>query len=97
MCRAKATQAIASKYGVAAGELRYYVHYQPSYYHFHVHITHLQLDEGHGMAAGKAHLLEDIIDNLEVRGATNSVSRTCRFADAHVPKLFHGGFLWSTK
>jgi m7GpppX diphosphatase len=50
------------------------VHYQPSYYHFHLHFTHLQLDEGHGMAAGKAHLLEDVIDNLEVRG-TVTVAR----------------------
>ncbi|GAQ88082.1 Scavenger mRNA decapping enzyme [Klebsormidium nitens] len=66
--QAKATQAITSKYGASANELRCYVHYQPSYYHFHLHITHLQLDEGHGMAAGKAHLLEDIIDNLEVFG-----------------------------
>jgi m7GpppX diphosphatase len=65
--RMKIIQAIMSKYGVLGHELRCYVHYQPSYYHFHLHITHLQLDEGHGMAAGKAHLLEDVIDNLEVR------------------------------
>ncbi|EIE20512.1 scavenger mRNA decapping enzyme, partial [Coccomyxa subellipsoidea C-169] len=44
--------------------LRVYIHYQPSYYHLHVHFLHVKFDAGAGMAAGKAHLLNDIIDNI---------------------------------
>lgn len=49
------------KYGVRADELRIFVHYQPSYYHLHVHFLHTKHDAGASMAAGKAHLLDDII------------------------------------
>ncbi len=59
-CEVRA-QALRQKYGVAAGMLRAYVHYQPSYYHLHVHFVHIKHDVGLGMAAGKAHLLLDII------------------------------------
>ena len=41
--------------------LRIYLHYQPSYYHLHVHFAHLQLDLGGGAAVGKAYLLDDVI------------------------------------
>ena len=30
-------------------------------YHLHVHVAHVRLDLGPGMAAGKAHLLDDVI------------------------------------
>ena len=30
-------------------------------YHLHVHVTHMHMDLGPGMAAGKAHLLDDVI------------------------------------
>ena len=49
------------KYGVREDELRVYIHYQPSYYHLHVHFLHVKYDAGAGMAAGKAHLLNDVI------------------------------------
>ncbi|CCJ30954.1 unnamed protein product [Pneumocystis jirovecii] len=39
--------------------------HQPSYYHFHVHIAHIDCDTGDGMDIGKAYLLEEIIDQLE--------------------------------
>ena len=40
------------------------MHYQPSYYHFHVHFTHLRYDAP-GCGTGRAHLLQDVIDNIE--------------------------------
>ncbi|KAG4305498.1 hypothetical protein PORY_001054 [Pneumocystis oryctolagi] len=46
-------------------QLKLFVHYQPSYYHFHVHITHIDYDTGDGTSIGKAYLLEEIIDYLE--------------------------------
>lgn len=36
-------QAISDKFGVQPDRLRFYVHYHPSYYHFHVHIVHVAL------------------------------------------------------
>lgn len=54
-------QALVHKYGVREDELRVYIHYQPSYYHLHVHFLHVKYDAGAGMAAGKAHLLNDVI------------------------------------
>ncbi|KAJ1827141.1 hypothetical protein LPJ56_001821 [Coemansia sp. RSA 2599] len=54
----------AGKYGVPPEQLRLYVHYQPSYYHFHVHITNVSF-EGKGMVAGRAHLLDTVVDNIE--------------------------------
>ena len=55
-----ALQVIKERFGVAANQLRLYVHYQPSYYHFHVHVTHVDW-EGPGALVGKAHLLSEII------------------------------------
>ncbi|CAJ0759426.1 22037_t:CDS:2, partial [Entrophospora sp. SA101] len=53
--------------GVGADELRLFVHYLPSYYHFHIHITHLSSDTiPDGIAISKAYLLDDIITNLEL-------------------------------
>ncbi|XP_015757633.1 PREDICTED: m7GpppX diphosphatase-like [Acropora digitifera] len=60
----KGEEAIKQKYGVESDQLRIYVHYQPSYYHFHVHFTHLNYDAP-GCGIGKAHLLQDVIDNIE--------------------------------
>ncbi|ORX68641.1 hypothetical protein DL89DRAFT_293863 [Linderina pennispora] len=62
--REKVGAAVDSVYGVAQDQLRMFVHYQPSYYHFHVHVTHVNFS-GKGVMAGRAHLLDTIIDNIE--------------------------------
>ena len=54
-------QAIEEQFGVHEDQLRIFVHYQPSYYHFHVHFCHVTLAASPGMAVGKAHLLDDVI------------------------------------
>lgn len=46
-------------------QLKLYVHYQPTYYHFHVHIVHVALEAGATQAIGKAIGLESIIEQLE--------------------------------
>ena len=61
----KGRQAVKGKYGIPADKLRVFVHYQPSYYHFHVHFVHVEAHAG-GQAIGKAHLLSDVITNLEL-------------------------------
>ncbi|GMH35601.1 hypothetical protein BSKO_03469 [Bryopsis sp. KO-2023] len=62
--RDQGCEAIESKFGVSRDQLRIFVHYPPSYYHFHVHFTHVKC-QGNGAMVGKAHLLEDILENIE--------------------------------
>ncbi|KAI5994734.1 HIT-like domain-containing protein [Pisolithus albus] len=52
---------VERKYGLARGSVRLYVHYQPSYYHFHVPIVHASQSGIMGTTVGQAHLLDDII------------------------------------
>lgn len=67
---------IKDKYGVGSDQLRAYIHYHPSYYHLHVHFMHLNVDAGAGMAAGKAHLLDEVIGKRPYYGIC------CAFWDA---------------
>ena len=54
--------------GVEEDMLKFYVHYQPTYYHFHVHIVHVNLDPTATQALGKAMGLENLISQLEGMG-----------------------------
>jgi m7GpppX diphosphatase len=47
-------------------QLKLYVHYQPTYYHFHIHIVHVALESGTTQATGKAIGLESIMEQLEL-------------------------------
>lgn len=51
--------------GVERDMLKLYVHYQPTYYHFHIHIVHVELEAGATQAVGKAIGLETIISQLK--------------------------------
>ena len=51
--------------GVDADMLKFYVHYQPTYYHLHVHMVHVNLDATNTQAVGKALGLDLIISQLE--------------------------------
>ncbi|KAL1744262.1 HIT-like domain-containing protein [Schizophyllum fasciatum] len=66
----EAARVVAEKWpAVGAGGLRMFIHYQPTYYHFHIHIVNVNGGEGVGrMAVGQAHLLDDVIALLEVQG-----------------------------
>ncbi|KAB5590122.1 Scavenger mRNA-decapping enzyme DcpS [Ceratobasidium theobromae] len=64
--RKQAIKVSQEKYGLTAGQLRLFVHYQPSYYHFHVHIVTLELSGQSNANVGLAHLLDDIISLLEL-------------------------------
>jgi m7GpppX diphosphatase len=80
---------IAERYGVAASRLRVYLHYQPSYYHLHVHFTHLQLEAG-GSGVERAHLLADVIAHLARDGeyyARRTLPCVLREGDALYHKL----------
>ena len=45
-------------------KVRCYLHYQPSYYHLHVHVTSLAFTPP-GSGCEKSHLLDSVIDNIE--------------------------------
>lgn len=65
--RAKFLEAATRVYPeIEQDQLKLYVHYQPTYYHFHIHIVHVQLEAGATQAVGKAVGLESIIEQLEV-------------------------------
>ncbi|KAJ5770080.1 uncharacterized protein N7511_002131 [Penicillium nucicola] len=51
--------------GVERDMLKLYVHYQPTYYHFHVHVVNVMLEAGTTQATGKAFGLENLISQLE--------------------------------
>ncbi|KAM9356631.1 m7GpppX diphosphatase [Symphorus nematophorus] len=60
----KGKEAILQRYNLPASKLRVYLHYQPSYYHLHVHFTKLGY-EAPGCGVERAHLLADVIQNLQ--------------------------------
>ncbi|TFK27619.1 mRNA decapping enzyme [Coprinopsis marcescibilis] len=65
--RDQAERIVLERWNLAKGTLRMYIHYQPSYYHFHVHIVNVNyLPGGLGMTVGQAHLLDDVISLLEL-------------------------------
>ncbi|PVV00255.1 hypothetical protein BB560_005368 [Smittium megazygosporum] len=45
-------------------QLLFYVHYHPSFYHLHIHISNINT-ESQGMISGRAHILDQVIDNIE--------------------------------
>ncbi|KEF51605.1 uncharacterized protein A1O9_12240 [Exophiala aquamarina CBS 119918] len=46
-------------------EVKCYIHYQPTYYHFHVHVVHVMLEAGTTQSVGKAFGLGNVISQLE--------------------------------
>ncbi|KAF8509066.1 scavenger mRNA decapping enzyme [Hysterangium stoloniferum] len=69
--RREAARVVTEKWGLdGERDLRFYIHYQPSYYHFHVHIVNANYAGFKGVAAGQAHILEDIISLLELSPPT---------------------------
>lgn len=65
--KAKLTYATVATYpSIETDQLKLYVHYQPTYYHFHIHIVHVALEAGATQATGKAVSLDSIIETLKV-------------------------------
>ena len=63
--REKSLKAIEEKYDIPPSQIRAYFHYQPSYYHLHVHFNYLKYDAP-GILCDKAHLLDAVIDNIKL-------------------------------
>ncbi|XP_076236246.1 decapping enzyme, scavenger [Calliopsis andreniformis] len=63
--RDSGTKTITEKFNISPSQLRIYLHYQPSYYHLHVHFAYLMF-ETPGIYVEKAHLLSMVIRNIEL-------------------------------
>jgi m7GpppX diphosphatase len=63
--KSKSLEAIESKYGLQPSQIRAFLHYQPSFYHLHVHFTYLRYDAP-GIFCEKSHLLSTVIDNIKL-------------------------------
>ncbi|KAH8295354.1 hypothetical protein KR018_010401 [Drosophila ironensis] len=63
--RESSKKAIFERYGVNPNKLRMYFHYQPSFYHLHVHINPVRNDAP-GIWCEKSHMLDTVINNLEL-------------------------------
>jgi m7GpppX diphosphatase len=61
--REEGTAAIATTYGVEPEFLRVYFHYLPTFYHLHVHFTHIDFTKS--ALVDRAILLDDVIEMLE--------------------------------
>lgn len=61
----KLITATTELYKLEPDQLKLYVHYQPTYYHFHIHVVHVMSESGATQAAGKALLLQNVISQLE--------------------------------
>lgn len=62
----KGVDAISEKYNISRNQLRIFIHYQPTFYHLHVHFTYLKF-EAPGIFAEKSHILSSVINNIELR------------------------------
>ena len=63
--REKSLQAINKRFGLPQSQIRSFFHYQPTYYHLHVHFIHTRLLQKASAHVGRAILLDDVIDNIE--------------------------------
>ncbi|XP_017082261.1 m7GpppX diphosphatase [Drosophila eugracilis] len=63
--RQASKDAISERYGINPNQLRMYFHYQPSFYHLHVHINPVRNDAP-GIWCEKSHMLDTVINNLEL-------------------------------
>ncbi|CDK26380.1 unnamed protein product [Kuraishia capsulata CBS 1993] len=90
---------VAKYYGnkIKGDELRIFVHYQPSYYHFHIHIVNISHPGlASTMSVGRAVLLQDVIDQLEYL-EDGIASRTLTYALAENHKLWDLGLKYATR
>lgn len=64
--RDQSLAAIEEQFNVAKSQVRAYFHYQPSYYHLHVHFVSMSMEQAPGATIERGHLLDTVIANLEL-------------------------------
>ncbi|RYP69851.1 hypothetical protein DL771_005862 [Monosporascus sp. 5C6A] len=64
--RARLVDATVSTYpGIEPDQLKLFFHYQPTYYHLHIHVVHVMLEATSTQSVGKAVGLDSVIEQLE--------------------------------
>lgn len=77
------------QYDISSDQLRLFIHYQPSYYHFHIHVVNVEHPGlGDGITAGKAILLEDVIEQLHYLGNEGFEKKTITYVLSQKHKLW---------
>ncbi|KAI1853358.1 hypothetical protein JX266_002064 [Neoarthrinium moseri] len=67
--RAKAIDATVKSYPqIEEDQLKLFFHYQPTYYHLHIHVVHVALEATSTQSVGKAVGLDSVIEQLERMG-----------------------------
>ena len=61
----KSLALIKEKYKLSSNKIQISFHYQPSFYHLHVHFTHIKLQANY-LSAGRAHFLDNVINNIKL-------------------------------
>lgn len=90
--RIRAVVPACYNYALHADELRIFVHYPPSYYHFHIHVVNIRHPGlGDGIAAGRAVLLEDVIESLGLLGEGGYLERTLTYVIGENHELWSRG------
>lgn len=65
--RDESLAAIEKRYGLKKSLIRAFFHYPPTYWHLHVHFCHTNITAKVNCSAGRAILLDDVIDNIEAQ------------------------------
>ncbi|PRT53939.1 m7GpppX diphosphatase [Wickerhamiella sorbophila] len=64
------TRQVKERYNLDPSELKLYFHYQPSYYHLHVHVANVSMDQSD---FGRSILFDNVIDAIN-RGGFENIS-----------------------
>lgn len=59
------SKVLLEAYEMALDQVRIYFHYPPTYHHLHLHVVATSVERPQGTAVGLAHLLDDVIENIE--------------------------------
>ncbi|KAL8997216.1 MAG: hypothetical protein Q9169_003482 [Polycauliona sp. 2 TL-2023] len=89
LMREKVIEATVKKYPeIDHDQLKLYFHYQPTFYHLHIHVVHVMLEPTGTQAIGKAFGLENLISQLETLSGgddagMSDVSLTYTLGESH--------------
>lgn len=59
---------VSKYFEVPEDQIRCYFHYHPSFYHLHLHYSHV-MHLAHGVTTERAHMLTDVISNISLVGS----------------------------
>lgn len=66
--RDESFKVIENFFGIKQEKIRAFFHYHPTFYHLHVHFAHVHRVESAGAFIDRELLLDDVINNIELKG-----------------------------